>query len=57
MYCVCFVNEVRIYYIKAAPGICFSKVDFYVVAYLGSFLSIHLLHMSITEVRIYTGDV
>ena len=38
---------------KAVLDTCFSKFDFYVVDKLGSFLLLHVLYMSITEIRIY----
>ncbi len=38
---------------KAALDTCFSKFDFHVVANLGSFLLLHVLYMSITEMHIY----
>ncbi len=38
---------------KAVLDTCFSKFEFYVVANLGSFLLLHVLYMSIIEMRIY----
>ncbi len=46
----------RIHYVKAVPGTCFQTFDFYVVAYLGSLLVLHvlyILYMSVNEMHIY----
>ena len=38
---------------KAALDTCYSKLDFYVAANLGSFLLLYVLYTHITEMRIH----
>ncbi len=50
MTCIAYVC---IHYVKAVPNTCFQTFDFYVVAYLGSLLVLHVLYMSVNEMHIY----
>ncbi len=40
------------YYVKAVPSTCFQTFDFYVVAYLGTLLLLHVLYMSVSKMLI-----